>query len=116
MGKIMVPLILLSFMVAPCIAMSEQEAAYIAGINDGFYLGQLAGQARGNATAANLYNTEIAKYNDFMNSTLNASEARQEWLAFLPIPDDSWMPIIVREWNSSEPVWNGANVTDGRIL
>ncbi len=77
--------------------MTDTQKAYIDGINDGFYLGELAWQARGNTTAAQLYNQEILKYNAFLNSTLNESEYALEELAPIPEPDLSWYPEILKQ-------------------
>lgn len=107
---------LIVLLIAPCAAMSEKERAYLDGINDGFYLGQLAWQARGNATAAELHNAEIAKYNAFLNETLNTSEYNQEELAKLPIINDSWLPQAIRQWDGKSNLWQGARAANGTVM
>lgn len=100
-----IAIILLGLLLAaPCIAMGEQ-AIYIKGIDDGYYLGILAWQARGNATAAELYNAEVVKYNAWLKSTLSESEYKLEELALLPMPDESYLPQVIREWDGKN-VWS----------
>lgn len=110
MRKITAVLVLVALFVAPACAMDAATKAYIAGIEDGFYLGELAWQARGNATAAQAYNIEIGKYNAFLKSILSDDEYRMAELAALPMPDNSWMPKVLRESNPGANPWSGSRV------
>lgn len=101
---------MMALLMAPVCAMDAATKAYIAGIEDGFYLGELAWQARGNATAAQAYNTEIGKYNAFLKTILSVEEYRAAELAPLPIPDNSWMPQILRDSRPGENPWSGSRV------
>jgi hypothetical protein len=92
----LIAIVLLALLLAmPCIAMTEKEAAYLKGVEDGFYLGSLAWQARGNQTAADMYNTEVASYNAFLNATLNKSEYAQAALSEIqPIQMPELPPVM----------------------
>ncbi len=76
MKTIAIALIMLAALVliAPGTAMNETTNAYIEGVHYGLSL--MAAQE--NVTA---YNALVKGYNDWLNATLPAEEARKEWLA-----------------------------------
>jgi hypothetical protein len=68
-------LVLLALLVAPTMAMTNNQSSYLAGFEDGWSLCYLR---LSNMTA---YNEAAQAYNDELNSSLNATEAAALWLA-----------------------------------
>lgn len=86
-------------------AMTDKEAGYIAGIEDGYELGYLAHSGLGNATAAQMFNQEVASYNAYLEG-IGGQEYK---LAALPMPDLSYMPEFLRNYQGTDP-WAGTQV------
>jgi len=70
-------------------AMTDTQAAYLEGFNDGWSICYLR---LSNVTA---YNETIQAYNDELNSSLNATEAAALWLA-PAYPMDYELPAVFR--------------------
>ena len=92
--------------------MDVETRAYIDGYEDGFKLGELAWQARGNNTAVDLYNEEVMKYNAVIKYLLNDNEYRQEELAKIPYINDDDLPPVFRMnsglWDNTYTVANSS--------
>ena len=95
-------LVLLALLVAPGMAMTDKEAGYVAGIENGYELGYLAHSGLGNATAAQMFNDLAGKYNSY----LDGIGGQNYKLAALPAPDTSYMPAFLRDYQGTNP-WAG---------
>lgn len=95
-------LLLAAVMIAPAAALLPKEDGYIAGIEDGYELGFLAHSALGNATAGQMYNDLVARYNAYLDRIGAPSTAK---LAELPLYDNSWEPQILREAKPGDNPW-----------
>jgi hypothetical protein len=74
MMKRFVIIALLALLVAPCMAMTYTQAAYMKGFDGGWSICYLR------MTNITAYNEVILEYNAELNSSLNASEASALWL------------------------------------
>ncbi len=97
MRKIIFALFLLAIIVPSMAELDLNQTIYLNGFSDGYQLGVLAVMARGNTTAAEEYNTLIQQYNDQLNATLTPEDAKLQWLAFVPMPDFSWYPEVLKQ-------------------
>ena len=97
---------LLALLVAPCTAeLTMNQTAYVQGRDAGFELGIVFWQGLGNATAAQLYNEKVAAWNSLCNDTLSPEDVAMQRLLPMPMPDDSYLPEVVRNWDGKN-VWN----------
>ena len=95
-------LVLLALLAVPVLGMTEKEAGYIAGVENGYELGYLAHSGLGNATAAQMFNDLATKYNSY----LDGIGGQKFKLAALPAPDTSYMPAFLRDYQGTNP-WAG---------
>jgi hypothetical protein len=70
-------------------AMTNNQTSYLAGVQDGWSLCYLR------MTNLTAYNAEVAVYNMEVNSSLNESEAKLQWLA-PAIPNSYKLPAVFR--------------------
>lgn len=79
MNKIILSLILLSFIIAPAFALNDTEnataAAYMEGLYAGYHFGYLAATGQGNATAEAEYNHHVSELNAWLDQ-IGSDEAR----------------------------------------
>lgn len=100
--KIVAFVMLAAVLIAPAVGLLPKEDGYIDGIEDGYELGYLAHSALGNATAGQLYNELVGRYNAYLERIGAPSTAK---LAELPIYDNSWEPQILREAKPGDDPW-----------
>ena len=96
-------------LVVPCMAeLTTNQTAYIQGRNAGFELGILYWQGLGNTTAATAYNEKVTAWNNLMNTSLNnTTEALAQQLKPMPLPNNSWQPTVIKNWDGKSNVWAG---------
>lgn len=82
--KIFAAIMLALLLAGPCIAMTDNQTAYLKGFQDGWNLLFLR------FTDIPAYNAEVAKYNTSLVENLNASEAAPR---MLPLVED-YMPAL----------------------
>lgn len=102
MKAILASLVLAAILVAPCAALLEKEAGYLDGIEDGYELGYLAHSSLGNATAGEMYNALVAKYNAYLDR-IGAPSYRK--IVELPLYNNSWEPQILRDARPGDDPW-----------
>ena len=96
-------LVLLALLVAPALGMTDKEAGYIAGIENGYELGYLAHSGLGNATAAQMFNDLATKYNAY----LDGIGGQKYKIEPLQIPDHSYvLPAFLQNIQGTDP-WAG---------
>ena len=100
--KIFAMVIMALLFAVPGMAMTDKEAGYVAGIENGYELGYLAHSGLGNATAANMFNDLATRYNAY----LDGIGGQQYKLAALPMPDQSYIPAFLRDYQGTNP-WTG---------
>ena len=91
--KLLYLILIAAFLTAPCMAMSDTQAAYLKGFSDGWHILYL----RFADHAA--FDEEVQAFNDDLNKSLNESEAAANWLAPYEsaIPADYKMPDWMTE-------------------
>ena len=100
--KIAALIMLVAMLVAPAVGLLPKEEGYIDGIVDGYEIGFLAHSALGNATAGQLYNELVGRYNAYLERIGAPSSAK---LAEFPIYNNSWEPQILRDARPGDDPW-----------
>ena len=83
--------------------MDDWTKGYLSGIEDGYKLGSVAEQARGNVTAAQYYNDQVKLFNLWLENRTNSSESNMTALGEIPMPVE--MPELPRVFNDSDDSW-----------
>jgi len=96
--KKIVALLMLAIFIVPAMAeLNQTQTAFVAGIHDGYILGQLAWQSRGNETAATLHNHYVDIINEMLNKTLSSADAQTYRMAHVkPLINNSDLPMMLR--------------------
>lgn len=100
--KIATLVMLATALIAPAVGLLPKEEGYLDGIEDGYEIGFLAHSALGNATAGQMYNDLVARYNAYLERIGAPSSAK---LALLPLYDNSWEPQILRDAKPGDDPW-----------
>lgn len=96
--KILISILVLALIVGPAMAvLTEDQASWVNGVEDGYKLGSLAWQARGNETAASLYNQLVDQINGGMRLTMNQTDYEVNELAHIkPIVAQADLPPVLQ--------------------
>lgn len=94
----LVALLALTMFIIPGMAeLNQTQTAFVAGLHDGYILGQLAWQSRGNETAATLHNHYADIVNEILNKTLSPADVQAYKMVYVkPLVKNSDLPIILQ--------------------
>jgi hypothetical protein len=96
MRNVLVVLAIAALLV-PAMGLNQVQTSWLDGVNNGYQLGVLAWQARGNQTAADLYNAQVDKLNALFKVTMNETDYKVNELGHIhPIVTQSDLPEFLR--------------------
>jgi len=87
MRMIFIALCLVVGSIMPATSINETQAAYLSVFDDGYLMGSLHMDAANtnNMTVIELFNRNVAKFNEWANATFSPGEAKRICLAFIPL-------------------------------
>jgi hypothetical protein len=91
-----IALTILLVLVAPSMALSPVEQAYIDGVKEGLKLGQLVNNV-------DQYNIAIQQLNDYLNQTFSGNASKM-WLPKMMTPNNDTLPDISTIGDINKPV------------
>ncbi len=100
---------LLLVLIAPAVAMTVEQEAYLHGVEDGTTIGSLFVLGKTHEDYAIQYNVLAQAYNDKINSSLAPEERQQRLLPLLPMPTRDLPPIFQQALINP---WEGTSVQD----
>ncbi len=89
--------LILMALIGLSVGMTVEQEAYLDGVEDGALLGSLWVLGKTDEGFAINYNQLVQAYNDRLNTTLGPEEAAQLWIAPLPMPDRSHLPLALQQ-------------------
>ena len=97
MQKVMVLLLLTTLIVPGMAELNQTQEAFVMGLHDGYLMGQLAWQARGNLTAANLHNHYVDIVNEMLNKSLSHADAQAYRMSYVEsVVKNSDLPPVLQ--------------------